>query len=56
MRVTKINKETLAIIKAARRQSREEEIAAHGKPINHNKVEVSKKAYTRKVKHKKPDV
>lgn len=43
----------LAALKAARKKSREDEIAAHGKPINYSSVVKSKKAYTRKVKHKK---
>jgi hypothetical protein len=35
------------IIKSARKQSREDEIKAHGKPILHQKVETSKKTYKR---------
>lgn len=42
----------LAALKAARKKSREDEIAAHGKPINYASVVRSRKAYTRKVKHK----
>lgn len=43
----KTNKE-LEAIKAARKQSREEEIKAHGKLINYRKVFKSTKAYNRK--------
>lgn len=43
----KTNKE-LEAIKAARKQSREEEIKAHGKIINYRKVFKSTKAYNRK--------
>lgn len=43
----KKNKE-LEIIKAARKISREEEIKAHGKLINYQKVFKSTKAYSRK--------
>lgn len=42
----------LAALKAARKKSREYEIAEHGKPINYSSVVKSKKQYTRKVKHK----
>lgn len=38
--------------KANRKASREEEIAAHGKPINHNKTFRDRSKYTRKEKHK----
>ena len=48
------DKEVLAILKAARKQSRDAEIAAHGKPISYVGVVRSKKLYTRKEKHKKP--
>ena len=48
------DKEILAILKAARKQSRDAEIAAHGKPISYAGVVRSKKLYTRKEKHKKP--
>jgi hypothetical protein len=44
----KKSKEILAIIKAARKQSREEEIRLHGKPIHRSKVVPSKKLYKRK--------
>lgn len=44
----KKNKHILDIIKAARKQSREEEIQLHGKPINQIKVIQSKKVYNRK--------
>lgn len=47
------NKETIAILKAARKKSREEEIRLFGKQIRHERVEESKKLYTRKEKHKK---
>lgn len=42
----------LLALKAARKKSREDEIAAHGKLINYSSVSKSKKQYTRKVKHK----
>lgn len=48
-----MNKDTIRIIKAMRRQRREEEIAAFGKPLKHTNVVRSKKLYTRKLKHKK---
>ncbi|HLP04324.1 MAG TPA: hypothetical protein VK152_02740 [Paludibacter sp.] len=35
-------------VKAARKQSREEEIRLHGKPINFRKISGSKKHYSRK--------
>lgn len=35
-------------VKAARRESREEEIRLHGKPIRHHHVVASKKVYNRK--------
>jgi len=35
-------------VKAARKQSREEEIKTHGKSINYRKVMASKKQYNRK--------
>ena len=35
-------------VKAARKQSREEEIQTHGKSINYRKVMASKKQYNRK--------
>lgn len=44
----KKNKDILDIIKAARKQSREEEIQLHGKPINHKKIIQTKKVYNRK--------
>lgn len=40
-------------MKANRKASREEEIEKHGKPVNYNNTFKSKKAYTRKEKHKK---
>lgn len=48
-----ISDDTMAILKAARKKSRDEEIALYGKPISWCRVEKSKKAYTRKKKHKK---
>ena len=42
----------LAALKAARKKSRDDEIAAHGKPINYSSVTKNKKQYTRKIKHK----
>lgn len=44
----KKNKKILEIVKAARKQSRQEEISLHGKPINVSKVVTSKKIYNRK--------
>ncbi len=38
----------LELVKAARKQSREEEIKAHGKSINYQKVMTSKNVYNRK--------
>jgi hypothetical protein len=35
-------------VKAARKQSREEEIKTHGKAINYRKIMETKKAYNRK--------
>lgn len=43
---------TRAQIKAARKASRDEEIAAHGKPISYNKTFRDRTKYTRKEKHK----
>lgn len=40
-------------IKANRKASREEEIAAHGHPIPHNKIWKNKKTYCRKEKFRK---
>ena len=36
------------VIKASRKKSREEEISAHGKPINYWKIALSQKIYNRK--------
>lgn len=41
-----------SIIKAMRRQRREEEIAQYGKPISFTRVVKSKKIYSRKAKHR----
>ena len=46
---TDINKDRM---KAFKRGSREEEIAAHGKPIFYNHVFRDRSKYTRKEKHK----
>ena len=46
------NKDLLLILKAARKQSRDNEIALFGKPICHANVFKNKKKYTRKDKHK----
>ena len=35
-------------LKRARKESREEEIRLHGKPINHNKIFKNKNVYSRK--------
>ena len=43
----KKNDQIKDIIKSARKQSREDEIKAYGKPISHQKVEESKKTYKR---------
>jgi uncharacterized metal-binding protein len=45
-----IQPSTKDIIKAARKKSREEEIATYGKPMNYQKVAISKKVYSRKGK------
>jgi len=42
----------LEVLKSARKQSREMEIALYGKPICHSNVYKNKKKYTRKNKHK----
>ena len=46
------NNDLLLILKAARKESREQEIALYGKPICHANVFKNKKKYTRKNKHK----
>lgn len=46
------NKDLLLILKAARKESRDNEIALFGKPICHANVFKNKKKYTRKNKHK----
>lgn len=48
---TKSNDIILAL-KAARKQSRDAEIALYGKPICFSNVYKNKKKYTRKAKHK----
>jgi hypothetical protein len=45
-------KDTLLAIKAARKISRESEIALYGKPICHSYVQRDKTKYTRKEKHR----
>ena len=52
MKPSKENKTLLEALKAARKQSRETEIALYGKPICHTNVYKNKKKYTRKDKHK----
>jgi hypothetical protein len=47
MKKKKTNK-VLEQVKAARKQSRDEEIQTHGKSINYRKVMKSKKQYNRK--------
>jgi len=42
-----------SVIKAMRKQRREEELATYGKPISFVRVVKSKKLYSRKAKHKK---
>lgn len=39
---------TMLMLKAAKKQSREEEIKNHGKPVNYLKISKSKKIYNRK--------
>ena len=46
------NKDIKSVIKAMRKQRREEELATYGKPISFVRVVKSKKVYTRKTKHK----
>jgi 16S rRNA U1498 N3-methylase RsmE len=46
-RKKKKNDQIKDIIKSARKQSREDEIKAHGKPISLQKVAESKKTYKR---------
>ena len=46
------NNDILLALKAARKQSRDAEIALYGKPICHGNVYNNKKKYTRKAKHK----
>lgn len=43
---------TRIAIKANRKASRDEEIAAHGKPISYNRTFRDRSKYTRKEKHK----
>ena len=50
------NNDILLVLKAARKQSRETEIAMYGKPICHCNVYKNKKKYTRKNKHKQGDL
>ena len=45
---TKKKNSVLEQVKAARKQSRKEEITAHGKAINYRKVMASNKQYNRK--------
>lgn len=54
----KSKKQKLVIdaVKAARKQSREEEIATHGKPLNFKKVVQSKKVYNRKKNKAEDDI
>ncbi len=47
---TKKKNKVLEQVKAMRKQSREEEIKTHGKPINYKKIIASKKLYKRKNK------
>lgn len=51
----KIGSDTKDALKAVHKAAREEEIAAHGKPINYNKTFKNRKAYSRKDKHVKRD-
>ena len=45
---TKKKNKVLEQVKAMRKQSREDEIKSHGKPINYKKIIASKKLYKRK--------
>lgn len=45
---TKKKNNVLEQVKAARKQSREEEIQSHGKPVNYKKIIESKKVFNRK--------
>lgn len=45
---TKKKNNVLEQVKAARKQSREEEIKSHGKPVNYKKIIESKKVFNRK--------
>lgn len=45
---TKKKNKVLEQVKAMRKQSREEEIKTHGKPINYKRIIASKKLYKRK--------
>ena len=56
MKRTKKQQTTIDAVKAARKASREEEIAAHGKLITYTKVKKSKKKYDRKVLKREPFV
>ena len=51
---TKKKNKVLEQVKAMRKQSREEEIKSHGKPINYKKIIASKKLYKRKNKKADP--
>jgi len=48
MKMKKKKSSVMEQVKAARKQSREEEIQAHGKSINYRKVIASKLQYNRK--------
>lgn len=56
MKRTKKQQTTIDAVKAARKASREEEIAAHGKLIMYTKIKKSKKKYNRKVLKREPFV
>ena len=47
---TKKKNKVLEQVKAMRKQSREDEIKSHGKPINYKRISASKKLYKRKNK------
>ena len=49
----KIDSDTKDALKAVHKAAREEEIEAHGKPINYNKTFKNRKAYSRKNKYVK---
>lgn len=45
-------KDVLSVLKAVRRENREQEIRLHGHPLPRVQIQRNKKRYTRKTKHK----